>query len=485
MNLLNGQNSTDSAVTSLDLEVERERMNNLVGLTGQTNSPKVSNDPDQDDALFAEKSDVDQPFERTQSRFWEKGSSHIIFIGVAAALVMGLLLSVYNSIAGGGGNTQTAKAPDPAKKSDFFDGVPKDGTGDWKTQAALADQKAAMRNLKKPPVVAAKVPPTVKPVAAPPVVRAAYIPPASPAPTIQSRIPEYSPPPAPTISAPSFVPPAPPPSLDETQKKWEALGKIASWGAEDNGVGYGSAQSAYTPAVATSPIPQGQLIANAQPLAPAPDESSVFSGIPKKTVAIGTRVAGKLETPIVASAQSGDRFVVSLKQPLKATDGSTVLPQGTQIIVKVDGVSGGGLMRVSAISASGENGDVPFPQGAIEIRGEKGRPLIAQNLNKPKGNGLLKNLALFGIGGLSRGAQLFNQPISSVAAVNSGSTIITNTNPAPDYIAGMLEGGTSAVLPGIQTSLQSNGVNNNIQEPLWSIKSSTDIEIFVNQTVSI
>ena len=68
MNLLNGNghDSTDSAVASLDLEAERQRMNTIVGLTSQTNSPKTpteqGNEPN-DDALFAEdSSEVDQPF---------------------------------------------------------------------------------------------------------------------------------------------------------------------------------------------------------------------------------------------------------------------------------------------------------------------------------------------------------------------------------------------------------------------------------------
>ncbi len=529
MDFLNRHDTNgNGAIAALDLETERQRMNDMVGLTGQTTTKRAEGDED-DDLLFAdEPSEVDQPFERSQAKFWEKGTSHILFIGIAAALVMGLLLSFYNSIAGGGGATQTAKV-DPAKKDDFFGSVPKDGTGDWKTQAALADQKAALRNLQtKAPPAPAKVPPKL--VSTAPVVRSAYVPPTLPAPA--PRVESFSPPPAPSFSPPSFVPAAPPPTLDETQKKWEALGKIASWGADDNNGGYAGglagasggyagAPGAYTPAIAQSnPIPQPpflqapfpqppapssqftpsqftptqftptQQVGNsqpvgAQPLAPAPDESSIFSGVARKTIPIGTRVSGKLETPIVASSsQNGDLFVVSLKQPLKATDGSIVLPQGAQIIVRVDGVNGGGLMRVSAVSANGGNGDVQLPQGAIEIRGEKGRPLIAQNLNRPKGNGFLKNLALFGIGGLSRGAQLFNQPLSSVATVNNGSTIISNTNPAPDYFAGMLEGGTSAVLPGIQASLENRNDSRN-REPLWAIKPNTDIEIFVNQTVSL
>ncbi|MGB8700721.1 MAG: TrbI/VirB10 family protein [Thermosynechococcaceae cyanobacterium] len=482
----NGQ----QAVVNLDLDAERDRMNALVGLSGQTNSGR-GNAETEDHEPVDDPDDDDPSFEHSQPRFWEQGSSHILFIGIATALAIGLILTVFNSISGGG--SKVAKTNPPTAKNDFFGTVPKDGTGDWKTQAALAEQKAQFQNRPKPtvpPKVTVVKPVLPRPTAIP---RTTYF--SRPIPVAAQPIPVSAPatvynPPAPsfTPTATNPLPPPPPPSFDEVQKKWEALGKVASWGASDNGSLIAATPTAapggYTPAIAQGVQPTAQLVSAP---APAAVESAILSGIPPKSIQIGTRVPGKLETPIVfqppaqgTAADSGN-FVVSLKKPLKATDGSVVLPEGSQLIVKVDTVGSGGLMQLSAISANTDNGEIQLPQGAIEVRGNQGKPLIAKDMNH-KGGGFLRNLALFALGGVSRGAELFNQADQSVV-LNGTSTIVTTQNQNPNFLAGVLEGGTQAVIPGMTQSLQTPSLNQN--SPLWSLNADTPVEIFVNQSVSI
>jgi hypothetical protein len=493
----NGHDNGTQAVSNLELEAERLRMNQILGL--DLVSPKMVEPTDDDDAYEDEGDSSPASVTHSQLRFWERGSSHILFIGVASALVIGLLLSLYNSIVGNRrGEFAQEDQKIEAKENNFFGKEEDEGAGDLKTNAALADQRARFANL---PIIPRSQPPkavnVVKPIIPPraPVPRIVAIPQPVEAPRPQPVI-SYMPPPPPVQRSTE-----PPPTLEQAQKQWEDLGKIASWSAEDNRANVPSI-GGYTPALMDGyPQPTGQLAASPAPeptstladqrLAPAAhsaEESAILSGVAPKSIAVGTTVPGTLETPIIyqPAGQGGagaERFVVSLREPLKATDGSTIFSKGTQLIVKVDGVGESGLMQLSVISANTSRGELPLPQGAIEIRGKKGKPLVAKDRNrKGGGNAFLRGLGLFALGGASRGAQLLNQASQSVVTNNSA-TVITSQNRNPNFAAGMLEGGTQAILPDMQQSLQDGSYSQ--KAPLWSLSDDTSVEVFVNQTITI
>ncbi|HEY9824619.1 MAG TPA: hypothetical protein V6D19_04165, partial [Stenomitos sp.] len=81
----------NGAATALDLETERQSMNEMLGL------PDLSSHLDPDgDAAFSEGTTLqDGTVEHSKPRLWEQPISHIVFIGIAGALVVGLGLSLY------------------------------------------------------------------------------------------------------------------------------------------------------------------------------------------------------------------------------------------------------------------------------------------------------------------------------------------------------------------------------------------------------
>ena len=540
----NGHDGGNQALADLDLESTRHEMNSLIGLDSIKDPAIDHHEAGSFSYLDHDTSEPDM--EETKPRFWEKGSSHIFFVGAGTLLLVLLVASILGGLSNRShGPTQIASKPTDPSKNAFFSSTPKDNVGDWKTQAALAEQKAQFQNRQQPSkekgdkVASIKVPPAPTPAPRPayvpqmPVYRPSYVPQTPARQAIAAPvIPAYMPP-SPSAQFPAIAA-APPkaPTLEEANQKWSALGKLASWGADDNAYGSSlptspapnfptppapninptppvanggfrptsynppAATTGYTPAVYNNP----QIISQAVPpsptqtqsTAPIPDESAVFSGVPRKMIPIGASASGHLDTPVVtAGGNTADRFVVTLTQPLKASDGSIALPKNSQLIIAVDTVSGAGLMGMSVVTAKTPDGnEVNIPQGAIQVRGKSGRPLVAKNLNKAKtggGNSLARALGMFAMGGITSQAQLLGQSASTVSVANGSTTV---TNGSPNFLGGLIGGGTQAIMPSIQQSVLGNNQGNTqyaqgSQGPLWSVDSGAPVEVFVNQVVSV
>jgi hypothetical protein len=88
----------------------------------------------------------------------------------------------------------------------------------------------------------------------------------------------------------------------------------------------------------------------------------------------------------------------------------------------------------------------------------------------------------FLLGAAGRAAELYTRSDSRVQTRGS-STVITESNPAPNIVAGIVEGGTDAVLESIQERNRRAIERMEEMPNVRYIESGTDVEVFVNQSM--
>ncbi|NJO29957.1 MAG: hypothetical protein HC874_22340 [Richelia sp. SL_2_1] len=104
-----------------------------------------------------------------------------------------------------------------------------------------------------------------------------------------------------------------------------------------------------------------------------------------QTIPVGNSARAVLNTAIYGETTKSGRedtensnnnnvYVVSLKQSLKAADGTVALPIGSQILTKIDSISENGLMQLEIVKImkreNGELAEKNVPQNALMIRGK-------------------------------------------------------------------------------------------------------------------
>jgi Bacterial conjugation TrbI-like protein len=284
-----------------------------------------------------------------------------------------------------------------------------------------------------------------------------------------------------------------PASIDEPridpQERWQQLVKLGSYGSVR------PESSAIPESIARSePAPTTELLAKLttwerqdavadptiDPLPPEPQPTSLIAG---------TNAAAVFETPLVLDdSKSTDRFTIALSEAISDATGKTALPANTKLTVQVEGISQTGRVQLSATTATwsqdGQTKEMTLPTGAIQIRGNRGRPLMAQQF-EDKG----KELAALDRGqfilSAVRGAS--EQLIQSNTRVQTGggSTVVTQENQRPNLLAGALQSGTDTLLTTIGE--RNKRAVEEIQQhpPIRYIAAGTPVQVFVNQSVQL
>jgi Bacterial conjugation TrbI-like protein len=283
---------------------------------------------------------------------------------------------------------------------------------------------------------------------------------------------------------------APPKEVIPPQERWQQALKLGSYGSV-------RAESVPVPeSVALSkPIPATELqaklttwnrqgdvaVPTVEPL--PPDESQPTSLI------AGTNAAAVFETPVVLDdGKSSERFTVLLSEPIPDASGRTALPVNTKLTVQVEGISQAGRVQLAAMTATwnqaGQTKEMTLPVGAIQIRGIRGQPLVAQQF-QDKGKELAAldrgQFILSAIRGAS--GQLI-QPNTSVQTGN-GSTVVTQQNPKPNILAGALQGGADTLLTTIGERNKKAVEEIQQRPPIRYIAAGTPVQVFVNQSVQL
>lgn len=203
----------------------------------------------------------------------------------------------------------------------------------------------------------------------------------------------------------------------------------------------------------------------------------------------GTQSTGELATPVVLNEPAGDdNFVVVLTEPLLDSQGQVAIPAGGELVVRVDDVTDNGLVQLSAIQAlwqdQGYQRELTLPNGYIQIRGHQGTPLTADQYDDLGPEIAAMDAGQFALGAIRRASELYTRPNTRVET-NSGSTVITEENPAPNVLAGVLEGGTDAILDTIADRNQQAIAELEQRPRIAYIEAGRPVQVFVNQTLQM
>jgi hypothetical protein len=232
----------------------------------------------------------------------------------------------------------------------------------------------------------------------------------------------------------------------------------------------------------------GDLLSQSSPSVLEDAEAVILedSSTPQSLIA-GTSSPGILLTPIVVDESEGqDQFAVLLSEPLTDSRGAIAFPAGTQVLVQVDNVSETGQVHLSATTATWEvNGhqqELILPTDVIQVRGEAGEPLMAEHYEDLGDEIAAMDAGQFFLGAIGRAAELYTRSDTRVQTRGS-STVITEDNPESNIVAGLIEGGTDAILDTIQERNQ-RAVERLEELPnARFVEAGTPVEIFVNQSL--
>ena len=204
---------------------------------------------------------------------------------------------------------------------------------------------------------------------------------------------------------------------------------------------------------------------------------------------VGSHASGELATPVVLDSEGvGDRFLVVLADPLMDNSSRVAIPAGSLLTVKVDRTSEDGLVQMSATQAVWEeNGfqrELVLPSRTLLIRGGGGNPLMAESYGDVGGDIAAMDMGQFALGAIRRVGELYTRSDSRVQT-GDGTTVITESNPAPNILAGVLEGGTDAILDSISERNQ-RAIERLEQRPrIPYIPAGTSVQVFVNQSMQM
>ncbi|MFB2773506.1 TrbI/VirB10 family protein [Pelatocladus sp. BLCC-F211] len=312
--------------------------------------------------------------------------------------------------------------------------------------------------------------------------------------------------PLPVVPTPETQPTVqftPQPTPDPLQE-WARLSKLGSYGqvlavATPNNTNVNRPTSVPVPVQNTQILPQ---TANSQsqdntPEPPSSIVSQAQSNSPK-SVRVGTSVKAVLATAVFGETSRATNnnkkdnspqnvFVVRLKEPLKSTNGEVVLPEKTELLTQVSSISEQGLVQLDVVKVVRENNgnliEQSLPQNAILIRASAGKPLVANQYKKGTSTSMI-DAQQFVLGGIGKAAELFNRTESQVTTTSTG-TVVTNSNPRRNLLAGILEGGVRTVVPQI-TQRNQQAISQAMQRTnIWFLPAGKEIEIYINQTMQL
>jgi Bacterial conjugation TrbI-like protein len=280
----------------------------------------------------------------------------------------------------------------------------------------------------------------------------------------------------------------------DPQQQWQALSQVGSFGQTSSGAS-GIDNSGGNRNFSN---PNPQLVS--QVTNSPEEEPPLLTGRLRRSVITGTMAQGLLATPVIwegakrggyqgdadnasgSSPDDEDRFIIQLTSSLKASDGSEALPVGTPLVVKVRSVSASGTLKLSAVAVIMEGEEISLPPGTISIRASGGGPLTARNMQDRGAEIASSDAGVFALAGISKAASLFTRAQSTTTTSGFSSTTSTQ-NPPPDILAGILEGGTNAIVSQIQARNE-RAIQESLARPdIWMLAAGTSVQVFVNKSV--
>ncbi|MFQ4145167.1 TrbI/VirB10 family protein [Chlorogloeopsis sp. ULAP02] len=320
----------------------------------------------------------------------------------------------------------------------------------------------------------------------------------------QPVIPQLPPSPPPVVNTQATPTPTPDPL-----QEWARLAKLGSYGqvlvaAKPNSFNTNTVQDDTPEPVANTRRQQPRINPRTEPTeepetreepkTPVVNQASSGSS---KSIPVGTSAKAVLATGVFGeTSRSANNsrnqsrknvFVVRLKEPLKAADGSVVLPAKTELLTEIRSLSDQGLLQLNVVKAIIQNNgnltERSLPESAMLINGSQGKPLVANQFSK-KGSLMGRDAGQFVLGGIGKAAELFNRTESEVITTPTG-TVVSNRNPRRNLWAGVLEGGVRTVVPQI-TQRNQQAISQMMQRTnVWFLPAGTEVEVYINQTMQL
>ncbi|GAB1541320.1 hypothetical protein NUACC21_39910 [Scytonema sp. NUACC21] len=310
------------------------------------------------------------------------------------------------------------------------------------------------------------------------------------------------PPPLATPNTQSSVEFTPPPTPDPLQE-WARLAKLGSYGqvsTPDN-------QNAGNATIASRPSiePPQPLVTPRPPIRIQPPESSAVSPVAQrrtkssKSTVVGTSAKATLVKGLYGTTNRGrdnnnnnnQVFVVQLREPLKAEDGSVAIPANAELHTKVASISEGGLLDLNVDKVvweeNGNRIERSVPQGALMISGAGGKPPVAtQYTSGGGGSSLGRDAMLFAFGGAQKAGELINRPRRECRLVDN---ILSSGDNDRDYIcedentdniaAAIADGGMRSIVPEIMRRSQQAQSQKAQRTNIWWLPAGTKMEVIV------
>ncbi len=207
-----------------------------------------------------------------------------------------------------------------------------------------------------------------------------------------------------------------------------------------------------------------------------------------KRILVGSTTEGRLETPIFWGTNDdiGQNYLIKISLPLKASDGSEVLPTGSYLVAQLTNSNGSGFAQLRGVSvlinSDGNTQEKKLPENAVLIMSKNGSFLKAESR---KGSNLGGDLMSAVIAGVAKAAEIQNRPTSQTNISSNGFSSSTTTNDDKNITSAFGEGAFSNILEGIKASNQSRSGQLNSQEKVFVIDAGQTVQIFVNQTISL
>ncbi|MGP1385725.1 MAG: TrbI/VirB10 family protein [Thainema sp.] len=421
-------------------------------------------------------------------------------LGIVAAgtgLVIGVL-GVFTHNVMQNNPSQTAQEVDAERaepRVEAEDSLTPDDRGQLLTDLALGQQQAELKALAEDhPTVPATAPPTENPPAG-----EAPTQPVSPSPQPQPVVSRSVPtpaPPRPTLTpiVPPMVQsnlpqPQPEPDPIEQQEQWLALSQVGSYG---QGVPPRSTQPSDSVPVAQSTEWEQAATPPSHPAINAAEEAAILQGQPlpssSRTLTTGTQATAELTTPLIwtaAMATERPQVVVELTEPLLTAEETIVLPADTPLVVQVDAVEESGFVQLQVVSFIQDGQEMALPAAAMQLRGPDGTPLVAQPYSESSPDLVETLLSRAAISGLARAAELINRPQSSTVIYAAGSRTISQESGDPNLWAGVLEGALDPLMEQLAAQSDPRPENPLDRFPIWYLPAGTDVDVYIQQTVTL
>jgi hypothetical protein len=234
---------------------------------------------------------------------------------------------------------------------------------------------------------------------------------------------------------------------------------------------------------------------------PTPPEEDILVGQTgsqsAKSIKVGSSAKAVLATAVFGETtrsrnnqtnEDNNVFVLRLTEPLKSVNGAIALPANTELLTEITSISEQGLLQLNVVTVVAENNgellERNLPKNAIIVRAPQGKPLVANQYPNQGSSIAGMDLGLFVLGGIGKGAELFNRTESQVT-IEGSSTVVTNTNNRRNIPAGILEGGLSSIVPQISQRNQQAISQMMRQTNVWFIPAGKEVEIYVNRTIQL